>query len=166
MLLRVSLVAIGLFAGQSLLVAAAAASRPRANIYATIVAVSLVTAPIVFLSADRIAGVVTGDGRIFLVLIHLALGGFLFHFMTLPDRSVTLRVLVELLLAPDRTLSVEALTRRYSVEAMITSRLEQMEQGRFLSISDDGGLRLERRGVWFGRFVAGGRRLFRLSSAN
>ncbi len=46
------------------------------------------------------------DGRAFLVLIHLALGGFLFHFMTLPDRSVTLRILVELLLAPGQALSL------------------------------------------------------------
>ena len=49
----------------------------------------------------------------------LLLGWFLFHFMTLPDRSVTLRILVELLLAPGQALSTDALRRRYGVGTMI-----------------------------------------------
>ena len=55
--------------------------------------------------------------------------------MTLPDRSVTLRIFVELLLAPGRTLSLAALGSRYGVRTMIGSRLDQLEQGQFLSIA-------------------------------
>ena len=62
----------------------------------------------------------------FLVLIHLALGGFLFHFMTLPDRSVTLRILVELLLAPGQALSCRRSAAGTACETMIASRLEQL----------------------------------------
>ena len=86
--------------------------------------------------------------------------------MTLPDRSVTLRILVELELAPGRTLTLTDLTRRYGVRTMIVSRLEQLERGQFLTIAPDGALTLLPRGVRFGRFVTGGRQLFRISSAN
>ena len=106
------------------------------------------------------------EGRVFLLLVHLALGGFLFQFMTLPDRSVTLRILVELELAPGRTLSLADLTRRYGVRTMIVSRLEQLERGHFLTIAPDGALTLLPRGVRFGRFVTAGRQLFRIASAN
>ena len=167
MFLRVAIVAAALFCGQAVIVALVAAARPRGNIYTTVVAVAFATAPVVFF-ADRLAfgRPLALDGRLFLVLMHLTLGGFLFHFMTLPDRSVTLRMLVELELDPTRTLSVDALTDRYSVRAMIASRLQQLADGRFIAIADDGRLTLERRGLWFGRFVTGGRRLFRISSAN
>ena len=49
---------------------------------------------------------------------------------------------------------------------MIVSRLEQLAEGQFLTIAPDGALTLLPRGVRFGRFVTGGRRLFRISSAN
>lgn len=167
MLVSVAFVAVTLLAAQALLVAAVAALRPRGNVYAAIVAVAFLTAPIVFF-ADRLCfgRSLSVDGRLFLVLMHLSLGGLFFHFMTLPDRSVTLRILVEILLAPDRTLSLEALARRYGVGAMIASRLQQLAEGRFLAIAPDGGLTLKPRGLWFGRFVTNGRRLFRVSSAN
>jgi hypothetical protein len=159
--------ALVLFALQALIVALVSAARPRGNIYATIVAVALATAPAAMF-ADRLlfGRTLDGDGRLFLVLMHLALGGFLFHFMTLPDRSVTLRILVELLLAPDRSLSLEELTARYGVRTMIGSRLEQLQEGRCLTIGADGTVTLLPRGQSFGRFVTGGRRLFRITSAN
>ena len=108
----------------------------------------------------------TTDGRGFLVLLHLAIGGLFFHFMTLPDRSVTLRMLVELRRAPGGALSIADLASRYSVRDMITSRLEQLADGRFLAIGADGALALLPRGERFARFVVGGRRLFRIESAN
>ena len=82
-----------------------------ANIYVTIIIVSLLTAPLAVACGPHAARASrsNADGRLYLVLIHLALGGFLFHFMTLPDRSVTLRILVEVLLAPGQALSAEAL---------------------------------------------------------
>ena len=162
-----ALAAVALLTGQVLLVAAVAAVRRRGNIYVTIVAVALVTAPVVMF-ADRLffGRPLTIEGRVFFGLMHLALGGFLFHFMTLPDRSVTLRILAELQLAPGHALSVEELTGRYSLRAMIASRLQQLAQGQFLAIAPDGRLTLKPRGLWFGRFVTGGRRLFRISSAN
>src|SRR4029077_488239 len=100
--------AVILFGLQAVLVAIVAGVRSRGNIYVTIIAVALATAPVAAF-ADRLlfGRPLDPDGRIFLALTDLALGGFLFHFMTLPDRSVTLRILVELLLAPGRTLSLD-----------------------------------------------------------
>jgi len=152
---------------QVVLVALAAAVRPSANIYVTIVIVSVVTTPVAFVSDTILLGqTLSRDGRVFMALTNLALGGFLFHFMTLPDRSVTLRILVELLLAPGRALSVDELTARYGVRTMIGSRLEQLQEGRCLTIGTEGTITLLRRGQSFGRFVTGGRRLFRITSAN
>jgi hypothetical protein len=165
--MSVVLAALILAALQALLVAIVAAVRPRGNIYVTIVAAALATAPTAAFADHLLFGrALDPDGRLFLVLIHLALGGFLFHFMTLPDRSVTLRILVELLLAPGRALSVDELTARYGVRTMIGSRLEQLQEGRCLTIGTGGTITLLRRGQSFGRFVTGGRRLFRITSAN
>jgi hypothetical protein len=152
---------------QAVIVAAIAAWRPAGNIYATIVIVSVVTAPLAFLADRMLLGEILGrDGKLFLVLIHLALGGFFFHFITLPDRSVTLRILVELLVAPGQALTADALGRRYSVRTMIISRLAQLSAGRFIAIGGDGRIALEKKGIWFGRFVTAGRKLFRIASAN
>jgi hypothetical protein len=152
---------------QVVLVAAIAAWRPAGNIYVTIVIVSLVTAPLAVVADRMLPGqVLDRNGQVFLVLIHLALGGFFFHFMTLPDRSVTLRILVELLVAPGQALTADALGRRYSVRTMIISRLDQLSAGRFIAIDGDGRIVLGRKGIWFGRFVTAGRKLFRIASAN
>jgi hypothetical protein len=166
-MLSVAIAAVLLFLLQALIVAAFAAARPRGNIYVTIIVVAVTTAPAIAF-ADRLlfGRPLSADGRVFLALMHLALGGFLFQFMTLPDRSVTLRILVELLLAPGRTLSVDALSARYGVRTMIGSRLKQLEEGRFIRVAPDGAIALLPRGEWFGRFVTGGRRLFRITSAN
>jgi hypothetical protein len=159
--------ALMMFALQALLVALVAAVRRRGNIYVTIIAVAVATAPVAAL-ADRLwfGRPLDADGRLFLALMHLALGGFLFHFMTLPDRSVTLRILVELLLAPGRALSIGELSARYGVRTMIGSRLEQLQEGRCLTLGGDGTITLLPRGQSLGRFVNGGRRLFRITSAN
>jgi hypothetical protein len=86
--------------------------------------------------------------------------------MTLPDRSVTLRILVEILLAPGQALSTAALGTRYGVRTMITSRLDQLSAGRFLEIAPDGRIVLTGKGLAFGRFVTAGRKLFGIASAN
>lgn len=167
MLLSVVVAAAGLLLAQAVIVAVLAALRPRQNIYVTIVLVAVVTAPAVFFADQLFFGrPLTIEGRLFLVLMHLALGGFFFHFMTLPDRSVTLRMLVELERAPGHTLSLPALGSLYSVRAMIASRLDQLADGQFIALDPDGTLTLKPRGEWFGRFVTGGRRLFRITSAN
>ena len=167
MLVRAVAAVLTLFGGQALVVALVAALRRHGNIYATILGVSVVTLPLIFFIEPWLFGQrLATDGRVFFALMHLALGGFLFHFMTLPDRSVTLRILAELERAPGRTLSVAQLTAKYSVRDMIASRLEQLAAGHFLEIAADGRLDLKPRGVTFGRFVAGGRRLFGISSAN
>jgi hypothetical protein len=154
-------------AGQTLLVALAAALVARANIYKIAIAVICVTAPIAALADGLVAGQTLDlEGRLFLVLLHFGLGGLLVHFLTLPDRSVTLRILVELQLTPDRTLSIAELNQRYGVNHMIDARVNQLADGGFLSMAADGGLTLTSRGESFGRFVAGGRRLFRIESAN
>jgi hypothetical protein len=156
-----------LFAGQALVVALIAAVRKRSNIYALILLVAVLSTPLVFGLEPLFFGrPLDPDGRLFFALTNLTLGGFLFHFMTLPDRSVTLRVLAELERAPNRTLSLAELTAKYSVREMIESRLEQLAEGNFLTIEPDGRLTLKSRGTTFGRFVARGRRLFGIASAN
>jgi hypothetical protein len=166
-LTSLAVAALVLLALQGLLVAIASAVRPKANIYAVIVVVSLLTAPVALLYGINQFGPRLGpDGRLYLVLIHLALGGFLFHFMTLPDRSVTLRILVEVLLAPGQALSTRALSTRYGVKTMITSRLEQLSAAGFIEISSDRRIRLTGKGLSFGRFVTAGRKLFGIASAN
>ena len=158
------LVLLGL---QAALVALVKALRPRTNVYATIIIGSVVTAPLALLYGTHHLGQPLGpDGRLSFVLIHLALGGFLFHFMTLPDRSVTLRILVEMLLAPGQALSIETLSSRYGVKTMITSRLEQLSAARFIEISGDRRIALTGKGRSFGRFVTAGRQLFGIASAN
>lgn len=152
---------------QALVVMVVAALRPKGNIYTAIVVVSLVTAPAIWLAGPRFLDPPPdGDGRVFLVVMHLALGGLFFHFMTLPDRSVTLRILVELLLAPGGTLSVAELNSRYSVRTMIESRIAQLQAGGFLQVGPNREIRLRKRGVRFGRFVTAGRGLFGIGSAN
>jgi len=167
MLTSLAVAVLVLLALQVVLVALVSAIRPRANIYATIVLVSVLTAPVALLYGTHHLGQRLGpDGRLYFVLIHLALGGFLFHFMTLPDRSVTLRILVEVLLAPGHALSTRELGTRYGVKTMITSRLEQLSAARFIEISGDRRIALTGKGRAFGRFVTAGRKLFGIASAN
>ena len=180
MLTSLGLAVLVLLVLQVVLVALVSATRPKANIYVTIVLVSVLTAPVALLYGTHHLGQPLGvpgaaaapgaplgpDGRLYFVLIHLALGGFLFHFMTLPDRSVTLRILVEVLLAPGHTLSTRELGTRYGVKTMITSRLEQLAAGRFIGISGDRRIVLTDKGRAFGRFVTAGRKLFGIASAN
>ncbi|PYR63971.1 MAG: hypothetical protein DMF91_01830 [Acidobacteria bacterium] len=159
--------ALALLLLQVVLVALAAAVRPSANIYLTIVIISVVTTPVAVVSDTILLGqTLRQDGRAFMALINLALGGFLFHFMTLPDRSVTLRILVELLMAPGASLSAEGLRQRYSLRTMIASRLDQLTAARFMEVSADQRITLTRKGLWFGRFVTTGRKLFGIASAN
>ncbi len=137
MLLSVALAAAILLTAQALIVAALAALRPRGNIYMTIIAVAIATAPIVFFS-DRLLFGRAADAStaaLFLVLVHLALGGFLFHFITLPDRSVTLRIFVELDGAPGRALSLAASRADTACATMIASRLEQLAEGAFIGLT-------------------------------
>ena len=159
--------ALILVVAQAALVAIAAALLPGRNIYKILIGVAFVTAPLAFLESRWITGqVLTTEGRSFLALLHLGLGGLFFHFMTLPDRSVTLRILVELYQSPGAALSIAELNARYSIRDMIASRLQQLADGHFLTIGADGRLTLLARGVTFGRFVTGGRTLFRIGSAN
>ncbi len=153
---------------QVLIVAALRAVRPAGNVYVAIILVSVITSPVAWF-ADHVAPWIpplAASGRLYLTVLHLAVGGFFFHFMTLPDRSVTLRIFVELLLAPGQSLSARELRRRYSVTTMIESRLRQLSDGGFLTIAPDGRITLIGKGLWFGRLVSNGRRLFGIASAN
>jgi hypothetical protein len=159
--------AVWLVALQAVLVAIAAAALRGRNIYKILIAMAFLTVPIAFIADQWIVGQsLTVEGRLFLCLLHLGLGGLFFHFMTLPDRSVTLRILVELYLSPSGALSIDDLSGRYSVRDMIASRLQQLADGNFLSIDTAGRMTLLPRGAAFGRFVTGGRKLFGIGSAN
>jgi len=167
MWMSVLLAAVVIGIAQAAAVALVSATRPGRNIYAIVIGVVLVMAPLVFFAGDAIVRTpLTTGGRVGVVLLHCAIGGFLFHFMTLPDRSVTLRILVELWRAPNGALSIEALDARYGVRGMIESRLRQLQDGDCLVMAPDGALVLTPRGERFGRIVAAGRRLFRIESAN
>jgi hypothetical protein len=167
MIAKIAIAAAAMLLAQVLIVAVLAAVQRHVSIYMTIIGVSIATAPVVFILGRFLVGQnLSIMARIYLMLVDLALGGFLFHFMTLPDRSVTLRILVELLVAPSQTLTVDALKHRYSVRSMIESRLVQLSAGAFIDISPERVITLKEKGVWFGRFVTGGRRLFRITSAN
>ena len=167
MLASLAAATLALVALQPLLVVIVRVVVPALNVYVTIVAVSLITAPAVFAAASTLVlEDLTVSGRWFLVLFHLTLGGFFFHFMTLPDRSVTLRILVELLQAPGQALSTTALGRQYGVKTMIASRLEQLAAGQFIEIAADERIVLTAKGLLFSRFVTAGRNLFRIGSAN
>jgi hypothetical protein len=85
---------------------ASSRSRPcvRRDIYVAIAAVALAPRRRGCLPSLLAAGVaMTAES---FSVMHLAIGGLFLHFMTLPDRSVTLRILVELLLASEHQLSV------------------------------------------------------------
>jgi hypothetical protein len=167
MLPTLAFAVVVLLALQAVVVAIVSAVRPKANIYVTIVVVSVLTIPLALVFVTHHLGAPLGrDGEIYFAITHLALGGFLFHFMTLPDRSVTLRILVEVLIAPGGALAIPDLSGRYGVKAMITSRLEQLAAARFIEISPDGRITLTGKGLSFGRFVTGGRKLFGIASAN
>jgi hypothetical protein len=164
---QIALTAAQLLLTQVFIVVLVAWIPPKINIYKSIVSAAAIMTTTVLMSDNvMFGGPFSVEGRIFLALITLALGGFFFHFMTLPDRSVTLRILVELLLAPNRTLTIEELGARYGVKTMIASRLEQLQDGRFLTIEPTGTIGLLPGGERFGRFVTAGRRLFRIKSAN
>ena len=62
--------------------------------------------------------------------------------------------------------ALDALSARYGVRTMIESRLEQLQHGRCLLLGEDDSITLLPGGQSFGRFVTGGRRLFRITSAN
>ncbi|PWT81726.1 MAG: hypothetical protein C5B57_09915 [Blastocatellia bacterium] len=167
MLLTLTMAAVALLSIQVVLVIVVSASGVIHNIYVTIIIVCLATVPGAVVSdAFLIGRALTREGRLFLVLSHLALGGLFFHFMTLPDRSVTLRILVELMSAAGESLSANQLRQRYSIQVMIRSRLEQLSAAGFLDVTVDGHIRLTRKGLWFGRFVTMGRRIFGIASAN
>ena len=167
MVISIAVAAVVLLLLQVLLVVIVAALRPKGNIYILVIAMSFLTAPAALLVGPWLFGPgLDLDGQVYLVVMHLALGGFFFHFMTLPDRSVTLRILVELLIAPGHTLSVAALKSRYSVKTMIESRVQQLAAGHFIAVAPDRRITLLKRGLLFGRFVTAGRKLFGIDSAN
>jgi hypothetical protein len=156
-----------LLTGVQVSLVAFAAAVSRANIYRIVAVTVCVSAPAVFF-ADR---VLTGQtlsitGRVFLVLFHLGLGGLFFHFMTLPDRSVTLRLLVELQESPSGALSIDEINVRYGISEMIGARLVQLAAARFLTIDSSGDIALAPRGTVLARFIAAARRLCRIESAN
>ena len=151
---------------QLALVTIVSACFRRVNVYGIVIGVAVVTAPVVMWASPAITGALSGEGRVAAGFLHLALGGFFFHFMTLPDRSVTLRMLVELRDAPRHELSPPELNARYSVRTMIESRLEQLAAAEFVAVDPDRTVHLRPRGRRLARFVAAGRRLFDIVSAN
>jgi hypothetical protein len=141
--------------------------EPSSHVYRAVVVATMGAAAAAWLAAPVMFSE-SRDTQIrwFAAALVAAVGGLFFHFVTLPDRSVTLRILVELRQAPNETLTIQQLAARYGVRVMIESRLRQLAEGRFVAIDPDGSIRLLPRGLAFGRFVTAGRRLFRIESAN
>lgn len=66
-------------------------------------------------------------------ILHVLLYGTFVECFYYVDRPLTLRMLVEVLQAPGRTLTLSELQTRYSFREMIRSRLEVMVHNRYLS---------------------------------
>jgi hypothetical protein len=75
-------------------------------------------------------------------------------------------MLVELRAAPREELTPPELNARYSVRTMIESRIEQLAAADFVAVEPDRTVHLCARGRRLARFVAAGRRLFDIVSAN
>ena len=86
--------------------------------------------------------------------------------MTLPDRSVTLRLFVELLLAPGGALSFDELTARYGVRTMIGVAARAAAVRRAVWRCAGRPITLLPRGESFGRAVTGRPPALRITSAN
>lgn len=97
---------------------------------------------------------------------HLSLGVIFAQFICLPDRALTLRILVEILETQNRGLNLTDLKNRFSLSVMIQSRLLQMQKGDLLYVDQNGKIILKSKGNFIGNLVLNGRKFYNISSAN
>lgn len=139
----------------------------KIGIYKTSVIMTIITIPIAILyflmnksPENEISAIVMNT-----ILLHLSIGGIFFHFLTLPDRSLTLRILVELKNAPKKKINLEQLDRVYNLKEMIISRLKQLDSAKFIQL-DNSKITLRRKGLFLGAFILNGRKVFGISKGN
>lgn len=87
-----------------------------------------------------------------------------FHFYFGLDRSVSVRILGELVQAPGGRLSLEELDRIYPKRAMVTSRMDVLVAKGHVVI-EQGWYRCTAKGLRYVRFALYGRRLYNLDAS-
>lgn len=137
----------------------------KVNIYFRIAGLGFISLPAIWalrhaISAD-FSSYAPIDG-----ILHLSLGALFAQFICLPDRALTLRLLVEMYDSGNQGLSLKELNMRFSLSRMIESRLIQMDRGSVLKIEDSRAITLTSKGRRIGNFVIAGRKFFNIGSAN
>ena len=122
--------------------------RPAANRIGAMFVGYIASLPFVFISAPH-----TAMGLFHAYLFHLLLFFFYVQCFYHVERSVSLRMLIELLRAGPEGLPLETLGSRYSVAEMVEQRLLVLRDKGFLERRDD-TWRLRLKGLWLARAAA------------
>lgn len=137
----------------------------RVNVYFRIALLGFATLPLIWFCRGQLSNEFF-NFILFDSILHLALGALFAQFICLPDRALTLRLLVELYESGEKGLSLSELNARFSLEKMIRSRLQQMHNGQVLEIASDGQIVLREKGLSIGNLILKGRKFFNITSAN
>jgi hypothetical protein len=140
----------------------------KSSIYLIVVLITLLTAPII--------GVLTAllfmnlDGflelGVLITLTYACLGGFFFIFVGMPNRSITLRLLMELNKVSGYELSMKELEKIGGINSLLSSRLSWLKEIGYLDIDNDGKIRLISKGLRMGSLVTRGRMFFKIGRYN
>lgn len=137
----------------------------KISVYFRIAFLGIFTVPVIWFLRLSLSGELL-NFLFYDAVTHLSLGVLFAHFICLPDRALTLRILVEIYETGEKGLSLQELNARFSLAQMIKSRLVQMEKGQLLQISQKGEITLLSKGLNMGKFILAGRKFFNISSAN
>jgi len=140
----------------------------ESSIYLAVILITLLTAPIIgvlaalwFTGLDKFL-----ELGALITLTYACLGGFLFIFVGMPNRSMTLRLLMELNEAEGNKLSMKELERIGGIDALLSARLSWLKESGFLDIDNYGKIRLLSKGLRLGSFVTRGRIFFNIGGYN
>lgn len=136
------------------------------NVYFRIAILGFLTVPLVWSFLPKLSFELSFATTFVSGFLHLILGFLFAQFICLPDRSLTLRIVVECHEQGHQGLSLTQLSARFSLSQMINSRLTQLSDGGVLQVSSDGRISLLDKGIRLGRFILNGRRFFNIKSAN
>ena len=151
-----------------LLVALTVRLFKKSSIYLAVILVTLLTAPLI----GTLTALWFADFEEFLelgvliTLTYACMGGFLFVFVGMPNRSITLRLLMELNEVEGNKLSMKELERIGGIDALLSARLLCLKEIGFLDIDNYGKIRLLSKGLRLGRFVTRGRIFFNIGRYN
>ncbi len=135
------------------------------NIYFRIAAIGIFSLPLIWFIRFNLS---QPDYRFlfFDSLSHLSLGLLFAYFICLPDRALTLRLLVDVYQTGETGITLKELNSQFGLSLMIQSRLKQMQKGQILQLEPNGRIILLKKGRTIGNCILLGRKIFRISSAN